>query len=426
MRAHRPGRPEDLPYPDVLWAAGTVHTMLEAIRGGKYPSHSVSEGTVRYETGGGSWWELVRVAPGRAVLYGEDVDMSDGKWHSPPVDFLTGAPDWLPWETLVDLESGKELGFVYWWREPTGWERVPYPDDLTDDGISGVVREAVNRERLVSALEEEMPEGGDGEALLRHVEARTLTAARLAAAFAPDTVVGGAEGGATPGALPSLPGRNLAAGLDVARRAGVLTGSSPSELPPGSGPPADRRVERYSDRQHAALVLAAMREAEELPRPEPEPHPELRERLAARLRSLARHGDGRTVLLVQVAGGRVSGDRQHELSPRSVERDTFALIEEVCAAEAETHPERGRPLFLRAETTPDTLRIDTAYDSTPDWWPGEDPVPPTWLVGTLWHEMARRAPEWRPAWAELLPPDVRYDGPPDRWAHLLPPREAAS
>lgn len=135
---HRPGLPEDLPEPRVLWARWGLVAVLTATtedegQGIHRTGFWAGEQELRRDDCGCTWWTLAHQGDGRFVLYGED-ESSDVKWHKPPIDMLSGVPDWLPFETLRDLLEGYELGCVYWW-EKGAWARASYPTGLGDDGL---------------------------------------------------------------------------------------------------------------------------------------------------------------------------------------------------------------------------------------------------------------------------------------------------
>ncbi|MER6994524.1 hypothetical protein [Streptomyces sp. NPDC000410] len=136
---HRPGRPEDLPPADLLWARWAVLAAVTADPEEVDSRHRHgywhdAEG-LHLDDSGCTWWTLTRVAGdgSRAVLYGED-ESSGVKWHEPAIDVLAGAPAWLPHEELRKLVESDELGCVYWY-ENGAWARAAYPDGLDDDGL---------------------------------------------------------------------------------------------------------------------------------------------------------------------------------------------------------------------------------------------------------------------------------------------------
>ncbi|MFG2137614.1 hypothetical protein [Streptomyces sp. NPDC048650] len=180
MSLHRPGLPEELPDPELLWArwaAIAVVTAQDPAERGRYPTGCwLDGGGLHFDDCGCTWWTLVRAGDGRAVLYGED-ESSDVKWHKPPIDMLAGAPDWLPHKTLRDLLEGYELGCVYWY-ENGAWARAPYPASLADDGLDcGMARFATLEDaaaELAGYLDGEVDDQSAAE-LLAHAEQHTLT-----------------------------------------------------------------------------------------------------------------------------------------------------------------------------------------------------------------------------------------------------------
>ncbi|MEU4266912.1 hypothetical protein [Streptomyces sp. NPDC026092] len=198
MTIQRPGLPQDLPSPEVLWARWALVAVVQAT--------TEAEESTRYRTGcwiddeglhlddsGCTWWTFSRVGEGRWVLFGED-ESSDCKWHTPPVDMLAGGPDWLPYEELRDRLAGNELGCVYWY-EDGAWARAPYPDDLKDDGLDCGMSRFTDRTDALRLLDDHVRyDGAAAETLLTHAERHSLTPELLA------TFATSEEGGA-----PDLP-----------------------------------------------------------------------------------------------------------------------------------------------------------------------------------------------------------------------------
>ncbi|MGW1957685.1 hypothetical protein ACWCPI_33900 [Streptomyces sp. NPDC001920] len=186
MTIHRPGRPEDLPPAEELWARWALLAALEATseKEGRPSVHRtgrwIDETGLNHDDAGCTWWVMSRRGEGRFVLYGED-ESSGVKWHEPPIDMLAGGPGWLPYEELRDRLRGNELGCVYWW-ENGAWGRAPYPDGLGDDGLDCGMSDVVDRDRLLRELAchvDGTAGGPGGEGLLAdaaagRVEARTL------------------------------------------------------------------------------------------------------------------------------------------------------------------------------------------------------------------------------------------------------------
>ncbi|MFJ5221517.1 hypothetical protein [Streptomyces sp. NPDC088400] len=233
MTIHRPGLPEDLPAPDVLWARWSTIAIVTAEDDesrGRYPTGCWLDSRValRLDDSGCTWWTLVRYDGGRAVLYGED-ESSAVKWHEPPVDMLAGGPDWLPYENLRDLLEGYELGCVYWY-ESGSWARAPYPDDLDDDGLDCGMGRFADREKAVDELVGYLDWAIDhatADALMTHAEQGTLTRQVLDAFL---TELAGSEGAEEPegAAAPQGDGRRGGASPAMAealRRSGLDTGA---------------------------------------------------------------------------------------------------------------------------------------------------------------------------------------------------------
>ncbi|MFE6062537.1 hypothetical protein [Streptomyces sp. NPDC056431] len=184
MAIDRPGRPENLPAAEVLWARWALVAVLEAtakaeVQGVRRGGTWIDGRGLHLDDRGCTWWTFQQMGEGRYLLYGED-ESSAVKWHEPSIDMLAQAPDWLPYEHLRELLEGWELGCVYWY-ENGAWARAPYPGDLDDDGLDcGMSRFAVRDELLrdLIASERGLPRGrADG--LVAAAEARSLTAAQI-------------------------------------------------------------------------------------------------------------------------------------------------------------------------------------------------------------------------------------------------------
>ncbi|MFD9722709.1 hypothetical protein [Streptomyces sp. NPDC059072] len=184
MAIDRPGRPENLPAAEVLWARWALAAVLEATaraeargvhRGGTW----IDGQGLHLDDRGCTWWTFQQVGEGRFLLYGED-ESSAVKWHEPAIDMLAQAPDWLPHEHLRELLEGWELGCVYWSEQGT-WARAPYPEELDDDGLDcGMSRFAVREEALNDLIASERGLPRDrADHLLAAAEARSLTASEI-------------------------------------------------------------------------------------------------------------------------------------------------------------------------------------------------------------------------------------------------------
>ncbi|MFJ7157302.1 hypothetical protein ACIQUQ_20430 [Streptomyces sp. NPDC101118] len=194
MAIERPGRPEDLPAAELLWARWALLAALETTAAEdsarRDSGHWLDEDGLRYDDCGCTWWTFAPFGPGRYVLYGED-ESSGVKWHEPAVDMLAGGPDWLPYETLHELRESWQLGCVYWY-EDGAWARAPYPDTLADDGLDCGMSELADRDRMLSLLADfEHLRSREGAAVLldgaeRHALARGEVETALAPAYAPE------------------------------------------------------------------------------------------------------------------------------------------------------------------------------------------------------------------------------------------------
>jgi len=162
--------------------------------------------------------------------------------------------------------------------------------------------------------------------------------------------------------------------------------------------------------------------AAELPRPVPTAGPQLAD-LVDWARAHAADGDGRCSVLFEVLddGGRAArgaappavpadpdepslGDPTDPTDPivraagYRMFREALGLVRRVRTAEADRA--HGSWIFLRLETSATWYTVERCYDWWPAWMPRCRYAGPS--VRGLGREMSRRAPEYRPWWAELL------------------------
>ena len=395
----------DLPAPGLLWTRWA--TLSAALSGIGYADiWYVDERGAHRDDHGGSWARLALIDGARAVLFGYDRDHSATADADPPIDLLTGAPEWLPWTDLTTLAEADRLGFVVWHTEGR-WSRVRYRDGLSD-GLVQTAGPVLSTENTLQELAEVVTEWGQHEL-------RTPAERDEVRAASEDLVTAAVRGEVTGAAFERLLGRlsepalDLRAALFAAGRGGITAGTRPTRIPAGERPPM-RRVRRLSQGEHDRLVWAAMHDAGELSRPEPPETAEL-ESLAAWMRDRAPQHDGRctvlaysdaTSLSVQ-AGPHPPADRPGESSFGAF-REVSELLRGLRRAESD--PRYGRWLFLRVQTTATGILVERRYDSWPKWW-ADDGVSGPWRTNLL-DEMTGRAKPWQPTWTRLLDPEVAY------------------
>jgi len=385
----------DLPAPGLLWTRwATLAATLTGI------GYADGQGA-HHDDHGGSWARLALVDGARAVLFGYDRDHSSTVEADPPLDLLTGAPDWLPWDELAPLAEADRLGFVLW-HGSGRWSRVRYPDGISD-GLVDMVGAVLSTENTLRELAEIVEEWGQHELStpaerdeVRDASERLLTAA----------VRGDVDAGAFERLLGRLtdPALELRAALFTAGRGGITAGTRPPRTAPGERPPM-RRVRRLSQGEHDRLVWGAMHDAEELRRPAPPATDELAA-LAGWMRDRSPGRDGRCTVLAY-ADATSMGVQPGEHPPADRDGSLLELTELVRGLRrAESDPRYGRWLFLRVATTASGITIERRYDSWPDWW-ADDGVTGPWRTN-LQEEMAARAGDWRPGWVRLLDPATAY------------------
>jgi hypothetical protein len=80
MTVRGPGRPEDLPSAEVIWARWAVLAAPRADR----PGYGLDEDGLHLDTLGRTRAATTWVGEGRAVLFGDD-EAGGTKWHEPPI-----------------------------------------------------------------------------------------------------------------------------------------------------------------------------------------------------------------------------------------------------------------------------------------------------------------------------------------------------
>ncbi len=395
----------DLPAPGLLWTRWA--TLAATLTGLGYADvWYVDDHGAHHDDHGGSWARLALVDGARAVLFGYDRDHSATASADPPIDLLTGAPDWLPWDDLTRLAEADELGFVVW-HEQGRWSRTRYRDAV-GDGLVQTVGAVLSTENTLLELSEIVTEWGQ-------YELRTPAERDEVRAAGEHLLASAVRGQVDRDGLQRLLGRltepalDPAAALVAAGRGGITAGTRPPRIPAGHRP-SMRRVRKLSQGEHDRLVWAAMHDAGELSRPDP-PHTDEQDALAAWMRRRSPAGDGVCTVLVYADTTSLSMQPgEHPPAERPGE-DRFAAFRELselirALRRAESDPRYGRWFFLRVATTATTVRVERCYDSWPSWW-ADDGVSGPWRTN-LEEEMAARSRAWRPSWVRLLNPEVAY------------------
>jgi hypothetical protein len=395
----------DLPAPGLLWTRwATISAALTGI--GYADVWFVDDLGAHHDDHGGNWARFALLDGARAVLYGYDRDHSRTAHSDPPIDVLTGAPDWLPWADLAPLAENDQLGFAVWHAEGR-WSRARYRDGL-GDGLVEVVGAVLSTENTLAELSEIVTEWGqhDLRTPAERDEVRAAGEQLLSAAVRGE--VSGSQFERLLGRLTEPP-LDLKAALFAAGRGGITSGTRPPRIPAGARP-ALRRVRRLSQNEHDRLVWSAMRDATELRRPAP-PVTEALDALVAWLRGRAPGDDGRCSLLVYADSTSLSVQPGEFPPAERPDERRFGLFHELAdrvraLRAAESDPRYGRWLFLRVEVSASGVQVERRYDSWPAWWP-DDGVSGPWRTN-LQEETEGRARAWRPAWTSLLDPEVAY------------------
>jgi hypothetical protein len=394
----------DLPAPGLLWTRWA--TLAAALTGIGYPDVWFVDRTgAHHDDHGGSWARLALLGGARAVLWGYDRDHSATAAADPPLDLLTGAPDWLPWDELT-ARADDRLGFVAWHGEGR-WSRVRYRDGI-GDGLVDILGAVLSNENTLGELDEIVSEWGRYEMRTRAEREEVRGAAEQLLTAAIRGQVTGSEFEKVLGRLTDPP-LDVTAALATATRGGITSGTRPPRIEPGVRPPM-RRVRRLSQGEHDRLVWSAMHDAAELRRPAPPATAEM-DALVTWLQERAPDDDGRCTLLAYADATSLSaqpGDHPPAERPSEERFATFRELSDLIRAvrRAEADPRYGRWLFLRVETTATGVRIERRYDSWPPWW-ADDGVSGPWRTN-LQEEMDRRAPAWRASWVSLLDPSVAF------------------
>lgn len=376
----------DLPAPGLLWTRwATLSATCAAV--GRAGLWSIDDRGAGHDHHDGSWARLALLDGRRAVLYGHDHEHTETTRTDPPLDLLTGAPDWLPWDTLSPLAEDDRLGFVIW-HESGRWSRVRYRDGLAD-GMTDLIGSLLTGESTVQALSRFGPRSAAEQLLTAAVRIR-VTDWHFAALL--------------PGEAP-----DLGAAMAAAARGGLVPGTTAPRIEPGQRP-SMRRVRRLSQGEHDRLVWAAMQDSAELSRPSPPATAELDE-LVGWLQDRAPGGDGRCTLLAYADATSFStrpGTHPPADRPGEQRYAVFRRLTELVRAlrRAESDPRYGRWLYLRVETSATGVRVERRYDSWPSWW-HDDGVSGPWRT-SLQEEMDARLPAYRPSWVSVLDPEVAY------------------
>lgn len=203
------------PPPDYSWPLGALMAALEE-GGVPHLGYRLSGACLEYDDGSGSHWQLVRLAGGRAVVTGFDVDYSE---EQEVRELLAGAPDWLPrdWSGL-----NERIAFCYWWERGAGtWSYAPCPPDR-GAGVTGSPHDI--EERLFERAVERAGDDAEASEVFGPRLDALLSAAREGRLREPELA-------AVLTFLEDARDVHVPAALAVAARAGLTPGSRRPELP---------------------------------------------------------------------------------------------------------------------------------------------------------------------------------------------------
>ncbi|MEU4428804.1 hypothetical protein AB0F81_50040, partial [Actinoplanes sp. NPDC024001] len=211
----------DLPAPGLLWTRwATLSATLTGI--GHAGLWSIDDHGAHHADPDGNWARFALLDGRRAVLYGHHGEHSATAQADPPLDLLTGAPDWLPWDDLGPLAEAGRLGFVIW-HESGRWSRVRYQGAL-DDGMAPMLDPLLSAENTLAALTAVVTGPGRYELTspAQREQVRAASERLLHAAVRADVGAGHLED-----LLGRLTGPVLDTGaaLAVAARAGIMPGN---------------------------------------------------------------------------------------------------------------------------------------------------------------------------------------------------------
>lgn len=315
-----------------------------------------TDGCGHLEDDAGRWMRMRRLAGNRAILWGHEPGLEIGEGLE--CELLDSAPDWAYDADRAAAWRGDEVGYLAWFahgswssapgRLPAGAETLLAPigsDDLVQDWWRTAWPD-VSDERLSVVL-----------------EAPEVTA--LAAVL----------------------------GAAAAARAARQVGLGRSWV--------DHQISDAATVQLRAQIYAQMRGADELSdRGHPKRPTLLRQWARVNVSGLPfRHaicavGPGSAPVFVRAANN--IGLAEPEM--RSLDNVLHEL------RMIETHEQSGAWLFAKVACDGRSVELDRRYDTWPGWYVAPTAGPP--LAG-LHHEMAQRAPRWRPPWSTLLPADAR-------------------
>ncbi|MBE1532373.1 hypothetical protein [Actinomadura algeriensis] len=214
----RPGHPEDLDDPRLLWTRAAVLAVCGAAEPKSSSELTVDDDGIRADIGDAPrWWRLTLAPDGEAVVSGQDTDRDDTHRTDGPAPLLEGLPDRLNWTRLrEDMERGA-LGFVYWHADGT-WHRA---DGVEDDGLDGPLEHVSDDAKTTARvlLDKGLDDAVNAERavadVLRKAHENTLRPADVTAMLGVIDPEIGADAARTKAAL------------DAAVRTGLLAGTKP-------------------------------------------------------------------------------------------------------------------------------------------------------------------------------------------------------
>jgi hypothetical protein len=345
---------QDLGTPGQLWHRWVLLAAGHAALGRPRCEIRRTDGCGHVQDDHGSWLRMRRLAGNRAILWGHDPDVPVD--HGLECELLDSAPDWAYDDARAAAWRDDAVGYLAWYAQGS-WSSAP---GALPAHAAALLTPLVADEKVHEWWREAWPDASDERlaVVLGEPEAPALAAVVGAAAAA-------------------RAAKQVSLGRDW----------------------AEHQISDAATAQLRAQIYAQMRGAGDLAdRGHPRRPTLLRHWARVNVDGLPfRHavcavGHGSSPLFARAA----NNNGLAEPGMRSLDNVLSEL------RMVETDEQSGAWLFARVSCDGRSVELDRRYDSWPGWYvaPGASPA-----LADLHHEMAQRAPRWRPPWSTLLPPD---------------------